>query len=131
MKALIQAVFLGTEEGSFPNRETGRLEPYVRASFLQDLDTHKYYIRDDAGFDIRQIAKGADVVLTVEITVRADKTYQSLIDVEEGTLLIEEPLVGKDIPQPAVEAVEKEAATTPAAEKETAPAGKPSTRSGK
>lgn len=128
MKALIQAMFLGTEEGSFANRETGRPEPYVRASFLQDLDTHKYYIRDDARFDIRQIAKGADVVLTVEITVRGDKTYQSLIDVEEGTLLIEEPLVGKDIPQPAVE---KEAATTPAAEKETAPAGKPSTRSGK
>ena len=127
MKALIQAVFLGTEEGSFANRETGRLEPYVRASFLQDLDTHKYYIRDDARFDIWRIAKGADVVLTVEITVRGDKTYQSLIDVEEGTLLIEEPLVGKDIPQPA----EKEAATTPAAEKETAPAGKPSTRSGK
>ena len=37
------------------------------------------------------------MVLTVEITVRADKTYQSLVDVEEGSLVIQPPLVGKEV----------------------------------
>lgn len=97
MKALIEAMYLGYEEGSFTNRETGRPDPYTRASFLQDLDTHKFYIRDDASFDIRQFEKGQTVVLTVEITVRADKTYQSLVDVEEGSLVIQPPLVGKEV----------------------------------
>lgn len=108
MKALIEAMYLGYEEGSFTNRETGRPDPYTRASFLQDLDTHKFYIRDDASFDIRQFEKGQTVVLTVEITVRADKTYQSLVDVEEGSLVIQPPLVGKVTPEPAAPASQEE-----------------------
>lgn len=108
MKALIEAIYLGLEDGEFKDRDSGKVNYYTRAAFLQGLDIKKLYVHDDAKFDIRQIPVNSKVVVTLDITTRSDKTYQSLVDVEEGELFIQPPLVGKVTPEPAAPASQEE-----------------------
>ena len=75
MKVSAEMTFLGTEEGRTKDNKT-----YVRAGFLQGINSEIIYLNDDAKPLVKDIKPMTPVRCTLNIQI-GERTYVNLLDV--------------------------------------------------